>query len=150
MEVRWIYTLFLVFAMIGHVSFILMAVYRVGPGYQEIVRHYLGAGDELAFPKEFIEIVEVTHFHAYIEGILLLVLTHLFVAAPISKRVKGWVIGVSFGSTLLDLLSPWAIRYISPVAAIGQLIAWAGMAFSYLPLTLIPLYFLWKKSSPSV
>ncbi len=123
-----------------------MAIFRVGPGFQEIVRHYLGAeGTEIAFPKEFVEILEITHFHAYIEGILLLVLTHLFVAIPLSKRVKGWVIGLSYGSTLLDLIAPWAIRYLSPYAAIGQIAAWIGMGISYLPLMIIPLYFLWRK-----
>ncbi|MFQ5579058.1 MAG: hypothetical protein ACE5FZ_00460 [Nitrospiria bacterium] len=147
LEIRWIYTLFIVFALIGHLSFILIAVSRVGPGYDDIVQHYRGGDneEEMAFPKEFIELLEVTHFHAYIEGILLLVLAHLYVAVPHSRRIKLAVIGISFGSTLLDLLSPWLIRYLSAYAAFGQIGAWIGMSLSYLPLTLVPLYTMWKK-----
>jgi len=146
LEIRWIYSLFLVFALIGHVTFVVMSTYRVGPGYADIVRHYRGVeGDEMAFPKEFMTLLEVTHFHSYIEGIVLLVLAHLYVAAPLSRKMKLGVVGLSFGSTLLDLSSPWTVRYLSPYAAFGQLFAWGGMVVSYLPLTFVPLYYLWKK-----
>jgi len=73
------------------------------------------------------------------------VLAHLFVAIPISRRAKMGVIVVAFGSTLLDLAAPWGIRYLSPTIAYGQIAAWVGMAISYLPLTFLPLYFLWGK-----
>lgn len=145
LEIRWIYSLFLVFALVGHLSFIAISVYRIGPGFADIVAHYRGSEEgEMAFPKEFITLLEVTHFHAYIEGIVLLVLAHLFVAAPLSQRMKLGVVGVSFGSTFLDLTSPWTVRYLSPYAAYGQIFAWIGMIVSYFPLTFVPLYYLWK------
>ncbi|MFQ5949162.1 MAG: hypothetical protein ACE5J1_00555 [Nitrospiria bacterium] len=147
LEIRWIYSLFLLFALIGHLSFVLISAYRVGPGYDEIVLHYRGgdAEEEMAFPMEFVELLEVTHFHAYIEGIVLLVLAHLYVVVPHSQKTKLAVIFLSFGSTFLDLISPWTIRYLSPYAAYGQIFAWVGMSISYLPLTIIPLYYIWKK-----
>lgn len=143
-ELRVIYTLFIVFALIGHLSFILISVYRVGPTVSKIVTHYRGdPANEMSFPKEFIELLEVTHFHAYIEGILLLVLAHLFAAVALSKGVKMIVIATAFGSTFLDLAAPWLIRYLSPYAAYLQLLSWVGMVGSYLPLTLAPLYTMW-------
>ncbi len=147
LEIRWIYALFLVFALVGHASFILISIERVGPGVTDILRHYRGAeGEEMAFPKEFVELLEVTHFHAYIEGVVLLVLTHLFIAVPLSRTAKMTVILLAFGSTFLDLIVPWAIRYLSApaafVAALWQMAAWVGMGISYLALTLVPLYFL--------
>lgn len=144
-EIRWIYSFFLIFALVGHLSFLLISIYRVGPTYAAIIRHYRGEG-EMAFPKEFLELLEVTHFHAYIEGIVLLVLAHLFVAAPISRRVKWGVIGLAFGCTFLDLLSPWLIRYSRPEAAYGQIFAWIGMGVGYIPLTFVPLYYLHGKN----
>lgn len=89
--------------------------------------------------------LEVTHFHAYIEGIVLLVLTHLFVVVPISQTLKQGIIGLSFGSTLLELLSPWMIRYLSPYAAYGHMAAWLGMCIRYLPLTVFPADYIWRK-----
>jgi len=141
-EIRLIYSLFIVFAVVGHLTFILISVKRIGPTVTDIVRHYRGdPGSEIAFPKEFMELLEVTHFHAYIEGILLLVLAHLFAAVPLSKKIKIAVIATAFGSTFLDLSAPWLIRYISPYAAYLQVSAWIGMCVSYLPLTFAPLYY---------
>ncbi len=148
-EIRLIYSLFIVFALVGHLSFILISVKRIGPTVSDIVRHYRGdPGSEMSFPKEFMELLEVTHFHAYIEGILLLVLAHLFAAVPLSKRVKMMVIATAFFSTFLDLSAPWLIRYLSPYAAYLQVLAWIGMCVSYLPLTFAPLYYLWKGPPP--
>ncbi len=146
-EIRAIYTLFLVFALIGHLTFVLMVVSRVGPGYEKVVEYYLGGEgeDEMTFPKEFQELLEVTHFHAYIEGVVLLVLTHLFVVVPIPQGLKRAIIGLAFGSTLLELLSPWMIRYLTPYAAFAQMAAWIGMCVGYFPLTLIPVYYIWRK-----
>ncbi|MCG3114743.1 MAG: hypothetical protein LLH30_03590 [Candidatus Manganitrophus sp. SA1] len=146
-EIRLIYTLFIVFALAGHLSFILISLSRIGPTYGKIVAHYRGGGEvgeEMSFPKEFPELLEVTHFHAYIEGIVLLVLAHLFAGVPLPRGIKLGIIGLSFGSTFLDLASPWLIRYLSPQAAYAQMAAWIGMGVSYLPLTLLPIYFLWK------
>lgn len=152
LEIRWIYSLFLLFALIGQASFLLISIYRIGPTYSAVVRHYRGGEseatheeqEELAFAKEFPELLEVTHFHAYIEGVVLLVLAHLFAGVPLAQKLKLGMIGLSFGSTFLDLASPWLIRYLSPQAAYGQMAAWVGMGVSYLPLTLLPIYFLWK------
>lgn len=149
-EIRWIYTLFIAFALAGHLSFILISATRIGPTYSKIVQHYRGGEgptegkEEMAFPKEFPELLEVTHFHAYIEGIVLLVLAHLFAGVPSPRPIKLSVIGVAFGSTFLDLAAPWLIRYLSPSLAYAQIGAWVGMGVSYLPLTLLPVYHLWK------
>lgn len=151
-DIRAIYSFFLVFALIGHLSFILMVVKQVGPGYEKVVAHYRGGEGEfeMTFPKEFSELLEVTHFHAYIEGLMLLVLTHLFVVIPISQGLKRGIIGLAFGSTFLELLSPWMIRYITPYAAFGQIAAWIGMCVSYLPLSLLPVYYLWRKNPSTI
>jgi len=147
-EARWVYTLFLLFVFVGHLSAVLIGVVRIGPDARAVVRHYRGdATDEMAFPKEFPELLEVTHFHAYIEGIVLLVLAHLFVAVPLSPSAKMTMVSVAFMSTFADLVAPWCIRYLSPTFAYLQIAAWIGMAISYLPLTFAPLYYLWRTPS---
>ncbi len=168
LEIRVIYTLFILFALVGHLSFILISVYRIGPGVSDIMRHYRGdeggvggihrpavpeapagaaplAGAEMAFPKEFMELLEVTHFHAYIEGILLLVLAHLFAAVPLSTRARMTVIVIAFGSTFLDLISPWLIRYGTGGFAYLQIAAWIGMILSSIPLLFLPLWAMWRE-----
>jgi hypothetical protein len=148
-EIRVTYTLFIVFALVGHLSFILISVTRIGPTISKIISHYRGdPTNEMSFPKEFMELLEVTHFHAYIEGILLLVLAHLFAAVPLSKKIKMIVIATAFGSTFLDLSAPWLIRYLTLYAAYLQVLAWTLMCVSYLPLTIAPVYYMWKGPTP--
>ncbi|MEK7286445.1 MAG: hypothetical protein AAB035_04005 [Nitrospirota bacterium] len=149
LEIRVIYTLFMVFALVGHLSFIFISIYRIGANPAEIANHYRGGADEMSFPKEFMELLEVTHFHAYIEGIVLLVLTHLFSAAPLVRRIKLPLIVIAFLTTFLDLSAPWLIRYLSADFAYLQIVSWMGMAISYFPLTLVPLYYLWKRTTIS-
>lgn len=146
-EVKLAYTGFLLFAFIGYLTFVLIGLLRVGPGYQEIVTHYRGSDLEeaAAFPRAFGQMLEEAHFHAFIEGLMLLVLTHLFVATKVSRRVKVWVILFAFGSNLADLASPWLIRYVAQGFAWLQIVSWSLMALTALVLIGVPLYEMWWK-----
>ena len=146
-EVKLAYTGFLLFAFIGYLTFVLIGLLRVGPGYQEIVTHYRGSGIEEgeAFPRAFGQMLEEAHFHAFIEGLILLVLAHLFVATSVSKRVKVGIILLAFGSNLADLAAPWLIRYVAPGFAWMQMTSWIAMVSSALILIGVPLYEMWWK-----
>jgi hypothetical protein len=142
-EVKFAYTAFLVFAFIGYFTIALMGFLRVGPGYQEIVTHYRGSQSEEAFPRPFGQMLEEAHFHAFIEGTVLLILAHLFVATSVSNRTKWVVILGAFGSTLTDLASPWLIQYVAPGFAYLQMASWAVMLLTALALIAVPMYEMW-------
>ncbi len=150
-EVKGVYTGFLIFALIGYLTVILIQAIRIGATPEAIAIHYRGGQDEGSFPMSFGQMLEITHFHAFIEGIVLLTLGHLFLATGASRRLKQIVLVVAFGSTLLDLGSPWLIRYGSAGFAYLQLAAWMGIALSAIPLLFLPLREMWwekKKESP--
>ncbi len=143
-EVKLVYTGFLIFAFIGYLSISLIGLLRVGPTYQDIVTHYRGSEiEEAAFPRAFGQMLEEAHFHAFIEGLILLVLTHIFVATSVSRPMKFAVILIAFGSTLTDLASPWLIKYISTGFAFLQMTSWIAMVASALILIMVPLYEMW-------
>lgn len=144
-EVKLAYTGFLVFAFIGYLTLVLIGVLRIGPGYQDIVTHYRGAEAEEAFPRTFGQMLEEVHFHAFIEGVTLLVLAHLFVATSVARGLKQAVILLAFGSTLTDLACPWLIRYVAPAFAIVQMAGWVVMGTTALVLIGVPLYEMWLK-----
>ncbi len=144
-EVKAAYTGYLMFACIGYLTFVLLAVLRVGPGWTDIVVHYRGSEAEGAFPRAFGQMLEEAHFHAFIEGVTLLVLTHLFVATSVGARAKLVVISLAFGGTLADLASPWLVRYVAPEFALLQLAAWLVMTASAVVLIWVPLYEMWMK-----
>jgi hypothetical protein len=145
-EVKVVYTGFLIFAFIGYFTIALLGLLRVGPDYQAIVSHYRGSDlDEEAFPRAVGQMLEEAHFHAFIEGLILLVLTHLFIGASVHRTMKTAVILLAFGSTLADLASPWLIKYVAPGFAYLQMTSWIGMETSALLLIGVPLYEMWFK-----
>lgn len=144
-EVKLAYTGFLIFAFIGYLTLVLIGLLRVGPGYQDIVVHYWGSEAEEAFPRAFGQMLEEAHFHVFIEGLILLVLTHLFVATSVSRSMKVAVILLAFGGTLTDLACPWLIRFVSPGFALLQIASWIVMGATALVLIGIPFYEMWFK-----
>jgi hypothetical protein len=144
-EARLAYTGFLLFAFIGYLTLMLIGLLRVGPGYHNIVAHYRGSEAEEAFPRAFGQMLEETHFHAFIEGVILLVLTHIFIATSVRRSTKSSIILLAFGATLADLASPWLIRYVAPGFAVLQLASWTLMGATALALMGVPLYEMWWK-----
>ncbi len=144
-ELKAIYTAFLVFAAVGYVSLVAIAFTRVGPQYQQVVEHYRGSGDEDLLPRPVGQMLEELHFHAFIEGIVLLVLTHLFVATSIGLPLKRTVIVLAFAATFSDLASPWLIRFVAPGFAMLQIASWVVMTGTAVVLIGVPLYDMWWK-----
>jgi hypothetical protein len=147
LEIKAIYTGFLVFAVVGYVSLVAIALTRVGPHYQQIVEHYRGAGNEDLLPRPVGQMLEELHFHAFIEGIMLLVLTHLFAATSVSPWFKRTVVLLAFAATFADLASPWLIRFVAPVFAWLQVASWVVMTGTAVVLIWVPLYDMWRNGA---
>ena len=82
-----------------------------------VVRYYLGSEEEFLSPRSYQGLLEVSHFHLFAMGMLLLVLTHLILFVPLSSRWKLWLIVVPFFSALLDEGASWLVRFASPLFA---------------------------------
>jgi hypothetical protein len=149
LEVKLVYTGFLLFAFIGYLTMALMGFLRVGASAAAVVLHYRGSNSEEAFPRAVGQMLEEAHFHAFIEGIVLLVLAHLFVATSASRRMKFTVIGLAFVSTLFDLASPWLVKYVAPGFAYLQIGCWGVMLLTAAALIGVPLYEMWLTGEKS-
>jgi hypothetical protein len=150
-EIKWIYTFFLIFLVIGFATVGGYEFGQIGFGAQAIAEHYRGSsenGDGMAFAKSFSSLLETTHFHAFIMGIIYLTLAHLFVATESPKPLKLTLVGTGFFFTILDLLLPWVIRYGSAGFAPLLLASWMGEWVAYMGMILISLYDLWLRPSP--
>lgn len=86
-------------------------------GPASVVRYYLGSEEEFLQPRSYQGLVEVSHFHLFAMGMLLLVMTHLMLFVPLSGRLKAWLIAVPFAAALLDEGSGWAVRFVHPAFA---------------------------------
>ena len=79
-----------------------------------VIDYYLGNEERFLSPRSYQGLLEVSHFHLFAIGLLLLVLTHLMLFIPVSNRLKAWLIAVPFLAGFLDEGAGWLVRYASP------------------------------------
>lgn len=97
-----------------------------------VVRYYLGSPDEFLNPRSYQGLLEVSHFHLFAMGMLLLVLTHLMLFVPLRGGTKAVLIAVPFAAALLDEGAGWLVRfgaaYFAPLKVAGFLLLQGSLA----------------------
>lgn len=98
LEIRLVYSLFLVFVAAGLLTTWALQFQRIGFGYKRIVAYYLGGeiSGQISFAKNFNVLLEETHFHTFIMGAIFLILSHLFIATSVRLSVKWSFILLTF------------------------------------------------------
>jgi hypothetical protein len=87
---------------------------KMGLAPASVVEYYLGSEERFLSPRSYQGLLEVSHFHLFAMGMLLLVLTHLMLFIPARSGVKAWLIAVPFAAALLDEGSGWLVRFVHP------------------------------------
>lgn len=88
-----------------------------------VERYYLGSEEEFSQPRSAQSMLEVTHAHLPIMGVVVLMLTHLMIFSPYSDRFKRLFISASFLSALLSEGSGWLVRFVHPAFAWLKILA---------------------------
>lgn len=145
LDVRLVYTAFLLLVLVGMLSMGAFQLFHIGPTPSRAAAYYRGgeSGSQMMFAKSFRELVEVTHFHSFIMGIVYLVLAHLFLATPLSPGLKRGFIVVAFAGLAGDLVSPWLIRYVSGALAYVQLLSWLAEWTGFGAFVAVPIKEMW-------
>lgn len=132
-EVKVVYSIFLLLAAVGLATMVILESGRIGLSTTGIATHFLGGdyGEEMRFARGFGELVEVTHFHAFVMGSVYLILAHLLVATDVPPWLC-WSTIFGTGAALLgDLVAPWLIRYASAsfsgVLLASWVVEWLGL-----------------------
>ena len=86
-----------------------------------VVNYYLGNEEAYLSPRSYQGLLEVSHFHLFAVGMLLLVLTHLMLFVPLRGWIKAWLIAFPFLAALLDEGAGWLVRFVSPNFAIVKI-----------------------------
>ena len=79
-----------------------------------VASYYLGNEAEYRSPRSYGGLLEVSHFHLFAMGMLLLVLTHLMLFIPAKGSTKAWLIAVPFLAGFLSGGSSWLVRFAHP------------------------------------
>jgi hypothetical protein len=119
---------------------------KMGLTPDSVVLYYLGNEELFRSPRSYQGLLEVSHFHLFGMGMLLLVLTHLMLFVPLRASWKLWLIAVPFASAILDEGSGWLVRFVSPHFAILKI---AGFLLLQASLALLIGVSLWAVFSAS-
>jgi hypothetical protein len=84
---------------------------------ESVVSYYRGNEEIFLNPRSYQGMLEVSHFHLFAMGMLLLVLTHLMLFVPLRNGVKAWLIAIPFLSAALDEGAGWLVRFGHPAFA---------------------------------
>jgi hypothetical protein len=119
---------------------------KMGLTYGSVVEYYLGNEERFLSPRSYQGLLEVTHFHLFAMGMLLMVLTHLILFVPASNRSKLWLIVVPFLAALLDEGAGWAVRFAHPVFAYAKIAGFLLLQGSLAALCAVALYGIFRGS----
>jgi hypothetical protein len=116
---------------------------------QSVTGFYLGSEQEYRLPRTYQAMLEVTHMHLPMMAVVILLLTHLLIFAPLSSRGKTGIIVTAFVSALGFEAAGWLVRFAHPVFAWLKIIAFLTLqtilALLFGALTL----FLWRSRHPA-
>lgn len=121
---------FLVFVALLWITNALLFFSQMSFSPASVVAFYRGSDAAFTQPRSFKVLLEISHFHLFAMGILVLTMTHLVLFAPIGVSTKAWLIVVSFGGALADEASGWLVRFLHPGFAWLKLAGFAALQAS--------------------
>ena len=110
-----------------------------------VVSHYLGSEESFSGPRTYQGMLELSHFHLFAIGMLLMVLTHLMLFIPVSGSVKAWLIAVPFVSGFVSEGSGWLVRFVSPEFAVMKVAGFLLLQGSLIALVVISIWSVFAK-----
>lgn len=116
----------------------------LAPG--SVVTYYLGDPERFLQPRSLQGMMEVSHFHLFAMGMLLLVLTHLMLFVPLGNGAKAALIVVPFASALLDEGAGWLVRFVHPAFAWLKVAGFLLLQASLLALMIVSLWAVFRGS----
>src|SRR5256885_2299775 len=114
LETRVAYTGFLLLTAPGAATLVALSIGRMGLSPMAIATYYRGGQTEMSFPKQFWQLLEVSHFHLFSVPVVVLILAHLLYATPISTRARVWLTATTYAGAALEIGGPCAVRIPAP------------------------------------
>lgn len=109
------------------VTNLVLFVSRLGVTPASVAAYYLGSEADFRPPRTAGAMLEVTHAHLPMMALVVLLLTHLMIFAPYSKRAKIALIAAAFLSAFLDEGAGWLVRFVHPGFAWLKLLAFVTL-----------------------
>ena len=113
---------------------------KMGLGYASVVSYYRGDEERFLEPRTYQGLLEISHFHLFAMGMLLLVLTHLALFVPLSNRWKIWLIALPFSAAAIAEAAGWLVRFVHPGFAYAKIAGFLALESSLAALVILGLW----------
>ncbi|MEB2284666.1 MAG: hypothetical protein B6D46_01465 [Polyangiaceae bacterium UTPRO1] len=124
---RLVLVWFLVFVALLWITNALLYFAKMTLNPASVVAYYLGNEATFTQPRSYQGLLEITHFHLFAMGILVLTMTHLVLFVPMANRWKAWIVSLAFTTALADEAAGWLVRFVSPRFAGLKVAAFLGL-----------------------
>lgn len=143
---KLIIVFFLLYVAVFWLTNALLHFHKMGLTYQSVVDYYRGSEEQFLQPRSYQGLLEISHFHLFSMGILMLTLTHLLLFVPLQPGWKAVLICLSFGSAFLDEAASWLVRFVHPFFAYVKIASFLALQGSLLIVMVCTLLALLTKS----
>jgi len=141
---RLILAAFLVYVALLWVTNTLLFFSQMSLSYQSVVEFYRGAETQFAQPRSYKVLLEISHFHLFAMGILILTMTHLVLFAPLEIGSKAALIVLSFAAGLADEAGGWLVRFVYPGFAYLKIVGFLTLQTTLAAMIVIVVWAVWK------
>lgn len=125
----------LVLMFLGYIALLwlsnaLMYFHRMDLTADSVITYYLGSEELFQQPRSYEGMLEVSHFHLFSMGMLVLTLTHLMLMTDFSIRLKVWLSALIYCSAIADEAGGWLVRFAHPLFAYFKITAFITLEAS--------------------
>ncbi len=138
-------SLTLVFFVVFWTTNFLLFFQKTGLSYKAVVDYYLGSESEFTAPRSYQGMLEVTHFHMPMMGMVMLLLTHLLMFVPMRNGWRTFWVVVPFLSAFVGEASGWLVRFIHPGFAYLKIAAFCTLQISLGGVLVLLFWGIWRK-----
>ena len=101
--------MFLVYVALLWISNGLMYFHKMGLDPEPVIAYYRGSEQDFNEPRSYQSLLEVSHFHLFAMGMLVLTLTltHLMLMTSLPTWMKIWICAIVYASAIADEAADW-------------------------------------------
>jgi hypothetical protein len=135
----------LVLMFLGYIALLwlsngLMYFHHMNLTSDSVITYYLGSEALFTPPRSYQGMLEVSHFHLFSMGMLIVTLTHLMLMTDFSVRLKIWLSSLTYLSALADEAGGWLVRFVHPLFAYFKIAAFLMLELSLAALLCVVIF----------
>lgn len=132
----------LVLMFLGYIALLwlsngLMYFHHMNLTPDSVIAYYLGSEEQFTQPRSYQGMLEVSHFHLFSMGMLVLTLTHLMLMTEFPVKLKIWLSALTYISAVADEAGGWLVRFVDPVFAYFKIAAFLLLELSLAALVIV-------------